>query len=131
MRDPRRVRLALAVFCVALAPVFGSAADPPKPRLDLAGDPLPEGAVARFGTLRFNCPDKVDALLFSPDGKTIVSGDGAHGVIAWDAATGKRLARREAATGHSPAAFTPDGRVILVNEKPCCLTWDPATGEEE
>ena len=40
-------------------------------RRDLYGDPLPDGAVARLGTLRWRAAKGVEALAFAPDGNTI------------------------------------------------------------
>ena len=57
------------------------------PTVDSLGDPLPEGARLRLGTLRFHPPHGADELALSPDGNTVVTaGDQ---LIAWDAATGK------------------------------------------
>jgi RNA polymerase sigma factor (sigma-70 family) len=64
-----------------------------KPRVDLLGDPLPEGVVARMGSGRLRHPGGWRALAFSPDGKWIVSGGAAGhrigGIRFWDAATGR------------------------------------------
>jgi RNA polymerase sigma factor (sigma-70 family) len=42
-------------------------------QVDRHGDPLPEGAVARLGTLRWRAAGEVEALGFWPDGKTVAA----------------------------------------------------------
>src|SRR5262249_43212854 len=59
----------------------------PAVRLDGHGDPLPEGAILRLGTIRFNHGADLNHLLFTPDGKTILSG-GRRLVRLWNAADG-------------------------------------------
>jgi RNA polymerase sigma factor (sigma-70 family) len=62
----------------------------PEPRRDAVGDALPEGAIARLGTLRWNHGDGLSNLCFAPDGKTLYSSGGGY-LRQWDAATGKEL----------------------------------------
>jgi RNA polymerase sigma factor (sigma-70 family) len=64
------------------------AAEGPQAKTDLHGDPLPEAALLRFGTVRFRHPGGVNALAISPDGKSLAT-TGSHGGLLWDAATGK------------------------------------------
>lgn len=60
---------------------------------DVYGDPLPEGALARMGTLRWRHPGAVNFVGYSAEGKEVVTGcqDGWYRV--WEVATGKELRR--------------------------------------
>src|SRR5438309_1703663 len=60
-------------------------------RADLYGDPLPEGAVSRIGTVRFCHGNSICAVAHSPDGRTIAAGDDSGTIRMWDAKTGKEL----------------------------------------
>lgn len=81
------------LVAVGLA-LLGVAAAPPVPRLDAYGDPLPRGAVARLGTVRFR--QRMDhgpaQLAYSPDGKTLLA-VGHDGMRLWDVASGLPVAR--------------------------------------
>jgi WD40 repeat protein len=107
-------------------------------RTDDHGDPLPEGASARLGTVRFRHDCRVCCLAFSPDGGTIVTGD-EYGVIrVWEVPTGKPVR----AVGHrgnkplnqvfaiSSIQFAPDGKSFLSIDRFGDLhQWETATGK--
>ncbi len=84
------------------------------PGRDAFGDPLPPGAIARIGTVRFSHGQDLRTLLFTPDGKTIVS-VGSVNIRLWDAATGEE--RGHFATGDDLrdelTALTPDGKALV------------------
>src|SRR5262249_7581631 len=81
------------------APAAAAAADEPKPadappagaKTDLYGDALPEGALARMGTLRWRHGGPVNFVGFTEGGKHLVtcSSDGYFRV--WDVANGKEV----------------------------------------
>jgi RNA polymerase sigma factor (sigma-70 family) len=103
-------------------------ADAP-PLRDRFGDPLPPGAVRRFGTLRFRHDEIVD-LAFTPDGTRLIAGSGRRPLAVFDAATGRRLrdVGKMSANGYYGFALSPDGRRVA-----CCgfdvTLWDLQTGE--
>ena len=69
--------------------LLASASSGQEPRMDSYGDPLPAGAVRRFGTVRFR-QEFVSNMVFTPDGKSLVAG-GSDRVVKWEVATGKPL----------------------------------------
>jgi WD40 repeat protein len=129
-------RFALAVSLV-LSLGRAALADPnlkgPAPT-DRFGDPLPDGAIARIGTVRFRHGRPVNAIAYSPDGRTLISGCDDHLVRLWDAASGKELRRFR---GHSyrvvAVAFSPDGKAVASAAPGGDQTirlWETATGKE-
>jgi hypothetical protein len=89
-----------------------------EPRRDRYGDPLPLGAVARLGTLRFRVDAAIQGLAFAPDGKMIVvRGNG--GLWLLDAVCGKQIRHIDNSGSHTPhIAFSPDGKRLIAS----CVT---------
>ena len=83
-------------------------------RRDLFGDSLPEGAVARMGTVRLRQRQGAMGVAFSPDGKKLVSTGWGDSIRLWDVRSG-RMVRRFRGTernGTFAVAFSPDSKTI-------------------
>jgi WD40 repeat protein len=125
----------------------------PKPATDRFEDPLPYGATARLGTVRFRHDSSCAA--YSPDGKIIASGGNDNHIRLFDAKTGKEI---RTLAGHQPrtytapkqlnsandllvenvgkgtvtaVAFSPDGKVLASGGwDDMVRLWDVETGDE-
>jgi WD40 repeat protein len=88
---------------------------PGAPKLDRHGDPLPAGAIARFGTVRLRHGTEVHAMGFTHDGKHLCTVSGSEDSIKlWDVVTGKEVARL-----NSPASLiglARNGSVVIVDD---------------
>ncbi|HTU88541.1 MAG TPA: sigma-70 family RNA polymerase sigma factor [Gemmataceae bacterium] len=86
--------------------------EPRQPRVDLFGDPLPEEVIARMGSGRLRHPGYGRDLVFSADGKTLVSSAG-DSIRIWDAATGKLRRRLDVPSDWTLSfAFTAEGILV-------------------
>jgi WD40 repeat protein len=105
---------------------------PPVPPSDYHGDPLPDGALARLGSVRWRRSGTIASVVFSADGKILVAGGGGNEesvLTVWDAATGKELRRLDGvAYGYTHVAFSPAGSVLAVSSDGRVDCWDVATG---
>jgi len=79
---------------------------------EVNGDPLPDGAIRRFGSQRVWGGD-VTALAFSPDGKTLVSGGDDKTIHYWSVATGKALRNVQLPGIIRALGFSPDGKRLV------------------
>ncbi len=113
---------AVLIACLALLPchaTFGTPVTPQKtpPAVDRDGDPLPAGAVARLGMLRWRHDGSTSALAYSPDGR-VLAGSCAGKIILWQATTGKRLHQLPLGCvgwlSRHCLDFTADGKVLAV-----------------
>ena len=71
MESPMR-QILLAMLGALSLTLAAAAQNNRKPGLDQFGDPLPKGAIARIGTLRWNGRIILD-LAYSPDGKRLAA----------------------------------------------------------
>jgi RNA polymerase sigma factor (sigma-70 family) len=111
----------------------------PKVPTDRFGDPLPPGALARLGTVRFRPGLPVGHVAFSSGGTRIVTAtlnmevnDNPVSLCLWDRATGKRL--RQFGVRKMPylaMALAPDDKTLATQDQqgPIRL-WDITTGKE-
>jgi WD40 repeat protein len=101
-------------------------------RLDRFGDPLPERAVARIGTVRFRHEGDVSALAWSPDGKLLASGGHDPLVRLWDPRSGQEVRSISGHQGRSvwSLAFSPDGKTLVSVGGGQAQVWDAAEGRE-
>jgi RNA polymerase sigma factor (sigma-70 family) len=99
-------------------------------RLDRHGDPLPAGAIARLGTVRWRHGFVVNAMAYSPDGKKIAAVGAGRAITLWDAATGKEIHQFPNRGQPNHLAFSPDGKMLATTSTPDCQLLDVATGKE-
>jgi WD40 repeat protein len=100
-------------------PATATARNDEKGRVDRVGDPLPPGAVARLGTVRFRQVYEggfgAGGLAFLPDGKTLVTAPDGRSIRFWETATGRLL--RSISTGEfriNCCALSRDGKRVAV-----------------
>jgi RNA polymerase sigma factor (sigma-70 family) len=92
---------------------------------DLYGDPLPTGAVARLGSLRFYHRKHLERVTLSPDGKLVASTAREDGNRLWDASTGRELPLRQEL--RKAVFFAAGGKLLAVQKEHKLLRlWDAA-----
>jgi hypothetical protein len=104
-----------------------------KPSQDSLGDPLPPGAVARLGTVRFNHGDGLSSLHYSSDGKTLLSlqQSGKTTLHFYDLNEGKEVRVIDLDPRYSlirRAALSPDGQYAALPLHDAVHVFETATG---
>jgi WD40 repeat protein len=102
----------LLVLCplLAFALAVEAGQDPP-PARDLSGDPLPAGAVARLGSLRFRHDAAIIFAAFLPGGRSILSVSSDGVACVWEFPSGKPLRRFETHSAKTPAPVSEEDLV--------------------
>lgn len=128
------VRASLAFVLLSAAsviadspPVRPVAPTPTGPaKRDRHGDPLPPGAITRYGTIGLRHGTEPRQLAFSHDGKLLASVSSAEdGIRLWNTTTGQEVARLAATV--SCFGFAPDGSVVMASGTRLKV-WMPAAG---
>jgi WD40 repeat protein len=110
----------------------GTAAGGPPAAPQAAGDPLPPAARARLGSSRLWHGPAVTRLIFTPDGRSIISAASEPVIRLWDVASGREVRSFQGHEGkvHS-IALRPDGVVLAsAGEDRTVRLWSVATGHE-
>ncbi len=113
-------RFAPAILICCLIVLNVHAQTPAQPKTDSLGDPLPDGAIARLGTLRFqHTPASgrvIENAVLSPDGTKVVSltTNSSVGIRLWEAESGKEIAGPWSAASQrfSAVCFSPDSKIL-------------------
>lgn len=87
----------------------------PQGRRDVAGDPLPPGVVRRLGTVRLRHGGPVRSVVFTADGRGLLSAGADRSVALWDTATGVLLRRFEVHAPVSAIRASKDGRRLAAS----------------
>jgi WD40 repeat protein len=141
----------LAALAVGGGGVVIAQPNPGGKQTDPNADPLPAGALARFGTLRWRHAEAVTYVAFLPDGKVVLTGSTDRTLRLWDRATGKEIRRFTlpvaepmalqagrvlrfpggVTAGQVVAALSSDGKTLAAAvANNAVQVWDVDTGKE-
>jgi WD40 repeat protein len=139
-----RCKLLPLSLAASMLVLTSNAAQQPPAAKDAFGDPLPDGAVARLGTVRWRHGGFTTFAAFLPDGTTVLSVSEDKTIRVWEYPSGKELRRIGTpagdnlalgavlrAEGGTLAALSPDGKTIAARfERNEVRLYDAASGKE-
>lgn len=133
-----RVLMALFWLIVAAAALFpsdapnqASGAHAASGAVDLYGDPLPESARLRLGTMRFRHGQIVANVFFTHDGKRLISASSRADptISVWEVPSGKPIRQSAGSTLNARMALSPDDTILAGGAEPNrTILYDVATG---
>ncbi len=121
-----RFPLAIAAACFALS---ANAAPPDAKGPEAADDPLPPGAIARFGTTRPIVRNSPQVALLAPNYTNFLAPTISGGVRRYDVGTGRPLEKR-GLVGPGQVVASADGKRAAVTRPGALTVVDVATAEQ-
>src|SRR6516164_5272707 len=118
-----KIAVLLSVFGASISwTQDGTAQQPDKP----AAEPLPQGALNRFGSMRMRHGSRILCLNYTSNGRILAAGGGDDPVRLWDADTGLEL-RQCKETWVNAMVFTPlDSGLITGGAFKVIRMWEAA-----
>ncbi|HEY7425532.1 MAG TPA: PQQ-binding-like beta-propeller repeat protein, partial [Gemmataceae bacterium] len=117
--------LPLVLLCIAN--ILGA-----EPKRDRYGDPLPEGAIARLGSLRLRTEQPIFAAVFTSDGKTLATVGYDARICYWDRDTGKEGRRVKVPAFSGMPRFSADGKTLILGTRDGMIRFiDTTRGAEK
>jgi RNA polymerase sigma factor (sigma-70 family) len=117
---------------VSAAPREGGEGEP-QAQTNAFGDPLPDGALRRLGTLRLRHRQHIAAVAYSPDGSLLASSGWDEVIHFWNANTGESIRELTDPSRDSnlAIAFSPDGtKLASTGGSGRVRLWDVKSGKK-
>src|SRR5579871_5974290 len=100
-------------------------------REELNLEQLPICDITTSSTVIIDNDNIVRDVVFSPDGKYLLTGSYDQTIREWDVATGQQIAKLNASAAVTSLALSPDGKsVVTGNYDATAHLWDLSTGQE-